>query len=55
MGAADDERGCGCTFFGIMEVEPEGEALLLPAAEAAKWKPNYGEWTKFMERTFVAE
>jgi hypothetical protein len=55
MSAAEDERRWGHTFFGIMDVEPEGEPLLLPPVEAVKWKPNYGPWTEFMEREFGAE
>lgn len=40
MSAAADERRRGHLFFGIMEVAPEGEPLLLPPEEAAKWKPH---------------
>jgi len=55
ISAAEDERRWCSMFHGIMDVEPEGEPLLLPPAEAAKWKPDYGHWTERMEREFGAE
>jgi len=55
MSAAKNERGWCSLFLGIMDVEPEGEPLLLPPEEAAKWRPNYGPWAELMEREFGAE
>jgi hypothetical protein len=55
MGAAENERGSRSMFFGIMDVDPEGEPLLLPPEEAAKWKPDYVHWRELIERKFGAE
>ena len=55
MGAAEDERRWGHLFFGIMDVEPEGEPVLLLPEEAARWKPNYGPWQEFMEQEYGKE
>ena len=48
MSCARDERGWGNVFQGSMEVEPEGEPLLLSPEEAARWKPDDGDWTRHL-------
>ena len=40
----------GHVMMAETEVIPDGEPLLLPPEEAAKWKPDEGDWTRFMAR-----
>jgi hypothetical protein len=55
MSMARDSRGWGCVFMGGTEVEPEGELLLLPEAEAARWKPDLGHWAAAVAGTPTQE
>jgi hypothetical protein len=48
MSMANNEQQCGSIFMGEAEVEPDGVPLLLPAAEAAKWKPDDKHWTEYL-------
>jgi hypothetical protein len=45
---ADDEEQCGPIFQGGNEVVCDGEPLLLPAAEAQRWKPDAEYWADHM-------
>jgi hypothetical protein len=51
--ARDSER-VGTIFQGGAEVTPIGELLLLPEAEAARWKPSDIPWTAGMVQSPVA-
>jgi hypothetical protein len=42
------EQGWGHVFMGCTEVEPVGEAVLLAAEEAARWKPDERHWTDYL-------
>ena len=55
MSCAEDERGWANVFLGLVEIEPEGEPLLMSPAEATRWQPDYGLWTEFIERECGAE
>ena len=44
MSMVQDEQGNGNVFQGETEVTPIGEPLLLPQAEAEKWKPDETNW-----------
>jgi hypothetical protein len=48
MSVAHDEQRCGTVFMGETEVSPDGVPLLLPAAEAARWKRDDTHWTKHL-------
>jgi|ERR1039458_7626088 hypothetical protein len=48
MSMANDDQGCGSIFMGETEVTPDGVPLLLPATEAAKWKPDDRHWTEYL-------
>jgi len=45
--AQDSERN-GNIFQGETEITPIGEPLLLPEAEAAKWKPSEIPWNSYL-------
>lgn len=45
MSFAIDANRLGNVFMGQTEVTPIGEPLLLPEAEAEKWKPSGIPWT----------
>ena len=45
--AVDADRN-GNVFQGETEIKPIGEALLLPAEEAEKWKPPATHWTSII-------
>ncbi len=49
MSMAEDERRWGYVFGGDCEVEPEGEARLLPPEVAALWKPSDRNWADDLE------
>jgi hypothetical protein len=44
MSAAEDSDRICNVFQAGMEVTPIGEAVLLPEAEAEKWKPSDEAW-----------
>jgi hypothetical protein len=48
MSVAENEEKLGKVFMGATEVVPDGVPLLLPAAEAAKWKPDDRPWTEYL-------
>jgi hypothetical protein len=49
MGMAQDGRGWGNIFMGEMDVETDGEPLLLPPEVAARCKPERGHWAAVVE------
>lgn len=48
MATASDDQGCHYTLLAETEVIPEGEPLLLPPEEAARWKPSDKHWTEHL-------
>lgn len=48
MSFAIDDKRLGNVFQGQTEVTPIGEPLLLPEAEAEKWKPSDIPWTDYI-------
>lgn len=48
MSMAQDEHGNGNVFSGETEITPIGEPLLLPEADAKRWKPFQGDWRDLM-------
>lgn len=47
MSMADDAERVGTVFMGECDVVSDGP--LLPAEEAAKWKPQRGIWTEMID------
>jgi len=52
MRLAQDEKGHGHVFLGLVDTLPVGEPLLLPPDEARKWRPNYGPWNEGLMKEF---
>ena len=48
MSVAREEQGLGGLFMGETEIVPEGVPLLLPPAEAERWKPDDRHWTDYL-------
>jgi hypothetical protein len=48
MSMAEDEQRAGHVFIGDAEVTVDGEPLLLPPAEAARWKPDHRDWADYL-------
>ena len=48
MSMAEDEKRAGHVFMGDAEVSADGESLLLPPEEAARWKPNDRPWADYL-------
>jgi hypothetical protein len=48
MSMAEDAERVGHIFLADAEVTVDGEALLLPPVEAARWKPADRHWTEKM-------
>ncbi len=48
MRMAEDEERAGHIFASDAEVTADGEPLLLPPEEAARWKPEGRHWTEHM-------
>ena len=48
MSVAEDEQRVGNVFMGDAEVTADGEPLLLPPAEAARWKRDDRDWTDYL-------
>ena len=48
MSVANDEDRVGHVFMGETEVTADGEPLLLPPDEAARWKPDARHWTEYL-------
>ena len=48
MSMTGDEDRVGHIFQAETEVTADGEALLLPPEEAARWKPDDRHWTEYM-------
>lgn len=48
MGIGEDEQRNGHAFPGVTQIDPDGEPLLLPPEEAAKWKPDESDWTRHL-------
>ena len=46
MSMTEDEEHVGHIFLGETNVEADGEPLLLPPEEAARWKPLEKHWTE---------
>ena len=46
MSMAEDEERVGHIFMADAEVTADGEALLLPPEETARWKPPKKHWTE---------
>ena len=46
MGLAKDAERIGHAFMGDVEVMADGEPLLLPPEEAARWNPSDRRWTE---------
>jgi len=44
MCMTEDETRIGHIFRGETEVVPDGEPMLLPPAEAERWKPDEEYW-----------
>lgn len=45
---ANDADRIGSVFLGETEVTMVGEPMLLPEAEAGKWKPSNTHWTEHL-------
>jgi hypothetical protein len=50
MSMAEDEHSNGSIFQPEFEVTPIGEPILLPEAEAERWKPSQVHWTEFITK-----
>jgi hypothetical protein len=48
MSMARDEEQFGHAFMAETEVTVDGEPLLLPREEAARWKPLEKHWTEYV-------
>ncbi|MGO8931397.1 MAG: hypothetical protein ACLQU3_31465 [Limisphaerales bacterium] len=48
MSVAEDEQRVGHVFMGDAEVTADGEPLLLPPEEAARWKRDDSHWTDYL-------
>jgi hypothetical protein len=48
MSVAEDSERLSSIFPGGTEVTPIGEAVLLPEAEAERWKPGKIPWADFI-------
>ena len=48
MSMAREEQGLDSIFMGETEIVPEGALLLLPPAEAERWKPSDRHWTDYL-------
>ena len=48
MSAARGEDGCGHMFFGVTDVEPDGDQPLLPPEEAARWRGPDEHWADYL-------
>jgi hypothetical protein len=48
MSLAEDEERAGHVFMGDAAVTAGGEPLLLPPAEAARWKPDRRDWADYL-------
>ena len=50
MGMAENEERLASIFLGETVVTADGEPLLLPPEEAARWKPDERHWSEYLAR-----